>query len=94
MLISPQTSTLKSVEAVVPTIRGSVEVDIQSSSEKYVMRVKIPANAVAEVDLPMLQEAEELLVDGEIVPLIITENHRIECGEMGSGEHTFEVRWK
>ena len=94
MLISPQTSTLKSVEAVVPTIRGSVEVDIQSSSEKYVMRVKIPANAVAEVDLPMLQEAEELLIDGEIVPLIITENHRIECGEMGSGEHTFEVRWK
>ena len=94
MLISPQTSTLKSVEAVVPTIRGSVEVDIQSSSEKYVMRVKIPANMVAEVDLPMLQEAEELLVDGEIVPLIITENHRIECGEMGSGEHTFEVRWK
>ena len=94
MLISPQTSTLKSVEAVVPTIRGSVEVDIQSSSEKYVMRVKIPANAVAEVDLPMLQEAEELLVDGESVPLIITENHRIECGEMGSGEHTFEVRYK
>ena len=94
MLISPQTSTLKSVEAVVPTIRGSVEVDIQSSSEKYVMRVKIPANTVAEVDLPMLQEAEELLIDGEIVPLIITENHRIECGEMGSGEHTFEVRWK
>ena len=94
MLISPQTSTLKSVEAVVPTIRGSVEVDIQSSSEKYVMRVTIPANAVAEVDLPMLQEAEELLIDGEIVPLIITENHRIECGEMGSGEHTFEVKWK
>lgn len=94
MLISPQTSTLKSVEAVVPTIRGSVEVDIQSSSEKYVMRVKIPANTVAEVDLPMLLEAEELLIDGEIVPLIITENHRIECGEMGSGEHTFEVRWK
>ena len=94
MLISPQTSMLKSVEAVVPTIRGGVEVDIQSSSEKYVMRVKIPANTVAEVDLPMLQEAEELLVDGEIVPLIITENHRIECGEMGSGEHTFEVRWK
>ena len=94
MLISPQTSTLKSVEAVVPTIRGSVEVDIQSTSEKYVMRVKIPANTVAEVDLPMLQEAEELLVDGEIVPLIITENHLIECGEMGSGEHTFEVRWK
>ena len=94
MLISPQTSMLKSVEAVVPTIRGGVEVDIQSSSEKYVMRVKIPANTVAEVDLPMLLEAEELLIDGEIVPLIITENHRIECGEMGSGEHTFEVRWK
>ena len=94
MLISPQTSTLKSVEAVVPTIRGSVEVDIQSTSEKYVMRVNIPANTVAEVDLPMLLEADELLVDGESVPLIITENHRIECGEIGSGEHTFEVRYK
>ena len=94
MLISPQTSSLKSVKAVVPTIRGSVVVDIDSTAEKYDMRVTIPANTVAEVYLPLLADAEELLIDGVSVPLILTEDRRIECGEIGSGEHTFEVRWK
>ena len=94
MLISPQTSVLKSVEAVVPTIRGKVAVNIESTSEKYEMRVTIPANTIAEVYLPVLGEVGDVLVDGKSQPLIITEDCRVECGEIGSGEHTFEVRYR
>lgn len=94
MLISPQTSVLKSVEAVVPTIRGKVAVNIESTSEKYEMRVTIPANTIAEVYLPQLGDVAELLIDGVSAPLIITEDCRVECGEIGSGEHTFEVRYR
>ena len=94
MLISPQTSVLKNVEAVVPTIRGKVAVNIESTSEKYEMRVTIPANTIAEVYLPQLGDVAELLIDGVSAPLIITEDCRVECGEIGSGEHTFEVRYR
>ena len=94
MLISPQTSALKSVEAVVPTIRGKVAVNIESTPEKYEMRVAIPANTVAEVYLPVLGDVAELLIDGENAPFIITDDNRVKCGDMGSGEHTFEVRYR
>lgn len=94
MLISPQTSALKSVEAVVPTIRGKVAVNIESTPEKYEMRVTIPTSSIAEVYLPVLGDVADLFIDGESAPLIITEDDRVKCGEIGSGEHTFEVRYR
>jgi hypothetical protein len=94
MLISPQTSALKSVEAVVPTIRGKVAVNIESTPEKYEMQVTIPANTLAEVYLPVLGDVAELLIDDESAPFIITDDNRVKCGDMGSGEHTFELRYR
>lgn len=94
MTIAPQTSSLKSVEAVVPTIRGSVEVDIDSTAECYTLRAVIPANTVAEVSLPLLGDVAEVYVDGKKTDLRLTDDGRVDCGEMGSGEHTFEVRYK
>lgn len=91
MTIHPQTSTLERVSAVVPTIRGRVEVDIADSAESYSMRVVIPANVVADVVLPVTGEVADLKVDGESVGFSRTADGRVDCGEMGSGEHHFEV---
>ena len=97
MAIHPQTSTLRHVEATVPTIRGGVEVEINSTEAGYHMQVLIPANTTAEVSLPALGEVAELAelrVDGAAVDVTMTDDGRIACGEVGSGEHSFEVVYR
>lgn len=91
MTISPQTSALARVEALVPTIRGGVDVEIDSSAKAYRMRVEIPSNTVAVVDLPASGKPVELKIDGKRVRFGLTKQGRVECGEIGSGEHTFEL---
>ena len=91
MTISPQTSALAHVEALVPTIRGGVDVEIDSSAKAYRMRVEIPSNTVAVVDLPASGKPVELKIDGKRVRFGLTKQGRVECGEIGSGEHTFEL---
>ena len=93
MAIAPQTSSLKSVRAVVPTIRGSVEVEIASNEEHYTMRVVVPANTVAEVSLPQLRDVTELYIDGARADVALTADGRVDCGTIGSGEHLFELRY-
>ena len=94
MAIAPQTSNLKSVKAKVPTIRGSVEVEINSSSELYSMSVIIPANTTAEVSLPALASVKELYIDGKCIDLRMTSDGRIDCGVIGSGRHRFELYYE
>ena len=93
MAIAPQTSSLKSVTATVPTIRGGVEVEINATEEAYSMRVVIPANTMAEVSLPAMRTVTELYVDGQPLEPCLIENDRIDCGIIGSGAHTFELRY-
>jgi alanyl-tRNA synthetase len=82
---------LARVEALVPTIRGGVDVEIDSSAKAYRMRVEIPSNTVAVVDLPASGKPVELKIDGKRVRFGLTKQGRVECGEIGSGEHTFEL---
>ena len=91
MTISPQISALARVEALVPTIRGGVDVEIDSSAKAYRMRVEIPSNTVAVVDLPASGKPVELKIDGKRVRFGLTKQGRVECGEIGSGVHTFEL---
>ena len=94
MAIEPQTSTLSHVEAIVPTIRGGVEVEINSTDERYIMRLQIPANTEAIVSVPKLDEVAELYIDGVLVDVVITDDGRVDCGKVGSGKHRFEVVYK
>ena len=93
MAIAPQTSSLKSVKATVPTIRGGVEVEISATEQTYSMRVVIPANTTAEVSLPAMTAVSELYIDGVSHEPCLTPDGRIDCGTIGSGEHTFELRY-
>jgi hypothetical protein len=93
MAIAPQTSSLKSVKATVPTIRGGVEVEITATEEAYSMSVVIPANTIAQVSLPAMRAVAELYVDGQPLEPNLTEDDRIDCGSIGSGAHTFELRY-
>jgi hypothetical protein len=91
MIIEPQSSSLKNIEATVPTIRGAVDVKITKSDELYRMEVVTPANTTAEVSLPSFENVGQLRINGRKVALKHTADGRIDCGTIGSGRYVFEV---
>ena len=89
MSIAPQTSTLEQVKALVPTMRGGVEVEISNTPQSYTLKVKIPANTTAAVSLPAtesLSDSSRLSINGRKCKLCVLPNNRIDCGNLGSGE--------
>jgi hypothetical protein len=89
MSIAPQTSTLEQVKALVPTMRGGVEVEISNTPKSYTLKVKIPANTTAEVSLPAIErlsDSSRLSINGRKCKLRVLPNNRIDCGNLGSGE--------
>ena len=91
MIIEPQSSSLKNIEATVPTIRGAVDVKITKSDELYRMEVVTPANTTAEVSLPSFENVGQLRINGRKAALKHTADGRIDCGTIGSGRYVFEV---
>ena len=93
MAIAPQSSVLKQVEAVVPTIRGGVKVAINNTEQSYTLKLNIPANSTAEVSLPATGDVAgaRLKINGRNQKLHILPNGRIDCGTLGSGEWLIRV---
>ena len=94
MVIAPQSATLTSVEASVPTIRGEVGVAIRSTEQSYTLSLTIPANSSAEVSLPIegqLTDKATLSINGRKCKVRILPNNRIDCGTLGSGKWHIEL---
>ncbi|MCF0234277.1 MAG: alpha-L-rhamnosidase, partial [Thermoguttaceae bacterium] len=89
--IKPQIADLREVEAVVPTIRGSVEVKIAQSADAFNMTLAIPGNVRADVYLPAVSDADAIFADGAKV-----EAERAgafwKVADVGAGVWTFERR--
>ena len=63
--IKPQIADLKRVDAIVPTIRGPVEVRIARPTDGvYSLAVSLPGNVKADVYVPALSDDDALYVDG------------------------------
>ncbi len=63
--VKPQIAGLKRVDAVVPTIRGPVEVRIARPTDAvYTLAVSLPGNVKADVFVPALSDDDALYVDG------------------------------
>jgi alpha-L-rhamnosidase len=86
--IRPQPGGLERAALDVPTIRGTVHVDFESSASRFVLNVRLPANTTAQVHLPRLgSEDPAVTVDG------VRRRGRVEGGflvveAVGSGTHT------
>jgi uncharacterized Zn finger protein len=93
MVIAPQVGDLKFISAAVPTIKGEVKVDINSTSNGYAARISIPANTEAKVVLPAKSEVKELRINGKKRAIRYTENGDLDCGTMGSGDYLFSVSY-
>jgi alpha-L-rhamnosidase len=75
--IKPQIANLNNVEAVVPTIRGAVELKI-SQSDTYQLEVNIPGNVRADVYIPALTSNDVVTINGQLA------NDRFEVVNTGS----------
>jgi hypothetical protein len=42
--IKPQVASLEWVKAIIPTIRGAVQMSVENKGGKYILNVTIPAN--------------------------------------------------
>lgn len=94
MTIAPQSSSLRSIEALVPTIRGGVSVTIRNTEQSYTLSLDIPANSSAEVSLPAvgtLPSDATLRINGRKCKMRILPNNRIDCGTLGSGKWHIEL---
>ena len=93
MAIHPQFGDLNFIYAVVPTIKGSVAVEINCLSDGYQVRISVPANTTAEVVLPVKSQVVELRHNGRKKAINYLSEHRIDCGVVGSGEHLFQIKY-
>lgn len=90
MRIKPQISSLRQIDAVVPTIRGSVSVSIRKSKDLYRLDITTPANTTSEIWLHKESENQTIMFDGEkIIPELRGAFYVIP--EVGSGTHRFEI---
>lgn len=92
--VCPQTSSLRHVSATVPTIRGSVKVEIDNSPGLYRMHVTVPPNTTARITLPVAAERITLTCDGKRRRVRRTPRKGfVDAGEVGSGSYVFEARY-
>lgn len=90
--IRPQIASLRHVTAAVPTIRGTVEVDIDRTDDAYRLRVRIPANTEARILLPVPGYKYRLCRGGRrIHPRKSDSRAFIDAGTIASGEYVFTV---
>ena len=86
--VAPKTSSLKRVDATVPTIRGEVKVSIDNAPGCYKLKVTIPANTKAQVSLPLMAKRFGISINGALAKAK-SSGRRVEVGTLHSG--TYEI---
>jgi hypothetical protein len=88
--IRPQPAALRQAAVRMPSIRGDISVSFDHQpGEKFTLEVEIPANAIAEIWLPLSSKKYALTVDGA------SQKGTVKGGfvvvESGSGRHSMEL---
>lgn len=92
--VRPQISSLRHVEATVPTIRGSVHVTIDNDPNRYCLYVTVPSNTTARIALPVAAERFELRCNGSRRRASRNEEGFVDAGEVPSGDYVFEIKYR
>ncbi|MGM9759442.1 MAG: alpha-L-rhamnosidase C-terminal domain-containing protein [Parabacteroides sp.] len=92
--IQPQVASLPWARATVPTIRGTVAVQVENTEDHYTLQVRIPANMEAEIYLPAPAGAYQATADGkEVRTTRVKGQPFLSFGRIGSGSHTFRLSY-
>ena len=91
--IRPQIASLQHVKGRIPTIKGSVGVDITRTGRGLRMALELPGNTLSCVQIPAPKSWKgRILVDGQPVKAVRDGSGRyLELDPLGSGHHLIEV---
>jgi len=91
--IKPQVGSLKRASLDLPTVRGTIGVDITAAqAESFALNVRLPANTRAVVFLPRLgSTSRDVLMDGKRIAGTLN-GEFVVIDDVGSGRHRLERR--
>lgn len=90
--VKPQVASLTWAKALVPTIRGAVQVEVDNKTDQYVLRLTIPANTKAAVYLPVPAYKCRYLVNGTKGKLTRVKGEPfVYAGSFEPGTYTLEL---
>jgi len=91
--IRPQIGKLKFISMVIPTIKGSININCGQDDELFNMAVQIPANTTANVQLPLRKNAKyQLFIDNKPANAL-RKGNLLFIGKVGSGSHTYKISY-
>jgi hypothetical protein len=84
--IFPQTASLKHIKATIPTLRGTIKIEINNDGKTYRLTAEIPPNAQARLALPkhLFSKNARLTLDGAEKPFSSSSEV---VGTVSSGRH-------
>ena len=92
--IKPQPGSLTWAKAIVPTIKGSIFVEIKNNPGEFIMELIIPANMESDVYLPFYTNKYEIKNNGKTVKAKqIKKEPFIYVGSLPSGKHTISMKY-
>jgi len=92
--IKPQLASLSWAKAVIPTIKGSIHLEIHNEKGVYQMQITIPPNMESRVYLPLLSRKYEVKRDGITQKTTSVKNAPfISLGDIPSGTYTITMTY-
>ena len=90
--IEPQPGKLSAASIRVPTIKGTVELQLQNSSKKMILTIRIPGNTLADVYFPEKDTPiSQVMINGDLVKLI---NKKTVMTKLNPGFYKINVVYK
>ncbi|MEI6519071.1 MAG: alpha-L-rhamnosidase C-terminal domain-containing protein [bacterium] len=83
ILIAPQPGSLQQISGKVPTIRGTITLLLNTTTETQTLNIDIPANTTAKVILPRFSPDNPVMLNGKAIKVSL--EGVIE--DVGSGQH-------
>jgi hypothetical protein len=92
--IRPQTASLHWSNASIPTIKGTIRIEIENKKDEYRMNLTIPANMESEVYLPLPEGKYEVSCNGTRCKTTRMKGEPfIHAGSLPSGSYTFVMTY-
>ena len=91
MRIKPQIADLREIDAVIPTIRGTVSVSIRKTKDSCQFSITTPANTKSEVWLLKEDDNQTIFFGNKAIAPFLKDGFYV-VPDVGSGSHQFEIK--
>ena len=93
--IKPQLASLMHAKALVPTIKGTVSIEVNNNNGEYRLQITIPANMEGDVYLPLLSNKYEVKNNGTVLKTTrVKDAPFIALGNIPSGTYSIIMNYE